>query len=83
MDGVEGRVQLQIFSEVGKDSQSYELSHCFTHVQYPTTQWCIFLSDEVREISRFSVAPPTRVRPRPPRSISCARFEFVLINLHH
>ena len=36
MDGVEGRVQLQIFSEVGKDSQSYEVSHCFTHVQYPT-----------------------------------------------
>ena len=49
----------------------------------PCTQWCIFLSQEVREISRFFVAPPMRVRPRPPRGISSARFEFLLINLHH
>ena len=47
------------------------------------TQWCRFLSQEVREISRIFVAPPTRVRPRPPRDISRAKFKFLLINLHH
>ena len=47
------------------------------------TQWCIFLSQEVREISRFFVAPATRVRNRPPRGISRAKFEFLLINLRH
>ena len=47
------------------------------------TQWCRFLSQEVREISRFFVAPPTRVRPCPPRDISRAKFKFLLINLHH
>ena len=40
------------------------------------TQWCIFLSQEVREISRFFVAPPTRVRPRPPRVFHARNSNF-------
>ena len=59
-------------------------SHYRSNNSDPTnTQWCRFLSQEVREISCFFVAPPTRVRPRLPSDISCAKFEFLLINLHH
>ena len=36
------------------------------------TQWCRFLSQEVREISCIFVALPTQVRPRPPESVLCS-----------
>ena len=61
--------------------QMFDLARTFEDVR--STQWCIFLSQEVSEISRFFIAPPTRVRPRPPRDISPAKFKFLLINLHH
>ena len=62
---------------------SYMVNYLVVPTKTMFTQWCIFLSQKVREISRFFVAPPTRVRPRPPRNISRAKFKFLLINLHH
>ena len=47
-----------------------------SHFAIRCTQWCRFLSQDISEISRFFVAPPTRVRPRPPREIQIFTHKF-------
>ena len=69
-----------VYTVNSKTQNSLDLCYQYFKVY---TQWCRFLSQEVREISRFFVAPPTQVRPRPPRDISRAKFKLFLINLHH
>ena len=68
---------------VGWNQDTMKRTAFYVEKQCTHTQWCRFLSQEVSEISRFFVAPPTRVRPRPPRDISRAKFKFLLINLQH
>ena len=78
-----GRVEMGSEGRGGEHSSGNRLIRMHQGGGVEDTQWCRFLSQEVREISRFFVAPPMRVRPRPPRDISRTKFKFLLINLHH